>query len=227
MSQSPAILYTHTDEAPALATQSLLPILQAFASAAGVKVELRDISLSGRILAAFGDVLSPEQKVHDALAELGQLVKEPESNVIKLPNISASIPQMQAAISELQGLGYPLPDYPEEPANDAERETKARYDKIKGSAVNPVLREGNSDRRAPKAVKQYARNNPHRMGKWSSDSKSHVSSMSANDFFANEKSVTVPEATTVRIEHVRPMAASRCSRTASSCWLAKSSTARS
>jgi len=202
MSQSPAILYTHTDEAPMLATQSLLPILQAFASAAGVVVEPRDISLVGRILATFGDVLAPEQRVPDALAELGELVHKPEANIIKLPNISASIPQLSAAIAELQGLGYPLPDYPEEPANDAEREIKARYDKVKGSAVNPVLREGNSDRRAPKAVKEYARKNPPPMAPWSPDSKTHVATMSSGDFFGNEKSIPVAQDTVARIEHV-------------------------
>ena len=166
MSQSPPIIYTWTDEAPALATHAFLPIIRAFAGATGVPVETRDISLAGRILAVFPHRLSPDQREADGLAELGQLVKTPEANVIKLPNISASVPQLKAAIAELQAKGYALPDYPEEPANAEERETKARYDKVKGSAVNPVLREGNSDRRAPKAVKEYARKNPHRMGAW-------------------------------------------------------------
>ncbi len=202
MSQSPAIIYTLTDEAPALATHSLLPILRAFAAPAGVTIELRDISLSGRILAVFPDRLTTEQTVDDALAELGNLTQSPAANIIKLPNISASVPQMNAAIGELQGKGYDLPDYPEEPSNDAERDAKARYDKVKGSAVNPVLREGNSDRRAPRAVKEYARNNPHRMKPWPEGSKTHVATMSGGDFRSNEKSVTVADATTVRIEHV-------------------------
>ncbi|MDD9971348.1 MAG: NADP-dependent isocitrate dehydrogenase [Myxococcales bacterium] len=202
MSQSPPIIYTWTDEAPALATHSFLPIIRAFSSAAGVPVATRDISLAARILAVFPDRLSEDQKVPDDLKELGQIVKTPEANVIKLPNISASIPQMKACIAELQRKGYPLPDYPEEPQDDAEREIKARYDRVKGSAVNPVLREGNSDRRAPKAVKDYARKNPHRMKAWTADSKTHVATMTANDFRHNEKSVTVNSATTARIEHV-------------------------
>ncbi len=202
MSTSPPIIYTWTDEAPALATHSLLPIIRSFAAAAGVPVETRDISLAGRILGAFSDRLPEEQRVADGLAELGRLVKTPEANVIKLPNISASIPQMKAAIAELQRQGYALPDYPEEPRNDEERDTQARYDRVKGSAVNPVLREGNSDRRAPKAVKEYARQNPHRMGAWPQDSKTHVSTMSTGDFYHNEKSVTVDAPTTARIEHV-------------------------
>ena len=202
MTATPTIIYTHTDEAPALATQSFLPIIQAFTAPAGVNVETRDISLAARILAAFADHLKPEQRVADALAELGSLVMKPQANIIKLPNISASVPQMNAAIAELRAKGYALPDYPEEPQNDEQRANKARYDRVKGSAVNPVLREGNSDRRAPKAVKQYARANPHSMGAWSSDSKTHVSTMSGGDFFANEQSVTVRAATTVRIEHV-------------------------
>ncbi|MBW2499353.1 MAG: NADP-dependent isocitrate dehydrogenase [Deltaproteobacteria bacterium] len=201
MSQSPPIIYTWTDEAPALATHAFLPVIRAFAGATGVPVETRDISLAGRILAVFPDRLTPEQREADGLAELGELVKTPEANVIKLPNISASIPQMKAAIAELQAQGYALPDYPEEPSNDEEREAKARYDRVKGSAVNPVLREGNSDRRAPKAVKEYARQNPHRMGAWAADSKTHVSTMSDGDFRHNEQSVTIPSATTVRIEH--------------------------
>jgi len=194
------IIYTQTDEAPALATHSLLPIIQAFTRAAGVNVEIRDISLAGRILANFPEALNEEQRIPDALAELGELAKTPEANIIKLPNISASIPQMHACISELQSHGYALPDYPEEPANEHEAEIKARYDTIKGSAVNPVLREGNSDRRAPGAVKQYARSHPHPMGAWSADSRSHVTSMADKDFFGNEKSVTVENATDVSIE---------------------------
>jgi isocitrate dehydrogenase len=201
MSHSPPIIYTWTDEAPALATWSFLPIIRAFAGATGVPVETRDISLAGRILAAFPERLSAEQREPDGLGELGALVKTPEANVIKLPNISASIPQLKAAIAELQARGYALPDYPEDPTTDEEREIQARYDKVKGSAVNPVLREGNSDRRAPKAVKEYARKNPHRMGAWAPDSKTHVATMSAGDFRHNEKSVTIDAATTVRIEH--------------------------
>jgi len=202
MSQSHPIIYTWTDEAPALATRSLLPIIRSFAAAAGVPVETRDISLAGRLLAAFPERLGPEQRAPDGLAELGQLVKTPEANVIKLPNISASIPQMKAAIAELQKKGYALPDYPEEPGSDEEREVQARYDRVKGSAVNPVLREGNSDRRAPKAVKEYARKNPHRMGAWPKDSRTHVATMSAGDFRHNEKSVTVAAKSRLRIEHV-------------------------
>ena len=202
MSATPSIIYTITDEAPALATYSLLPIVQAFAKPAGIAVETRDISLSGRILAAFADQLPADQKVSDALAELGGLTLKPEANIIKLPNISASVPQLKAAIAELKAAGYALPDYPESPKTDAEKDAKARYDKVKGSAVNPVLREGNSDRRAPGAVKAYAKAHPHSMGKWSPDSKTTVASMEADDFFANEKSVTVPAATTVRIELV-------------------------
>ncbi|HBP16808.1 MAG TPA: NADP-dependent isocitrate dehydrogenase [Planctomycetes bacterium] len=195
-----SIIYTLTDEAPALATHSFLPIIRAFAKPAGVEVELRDISLAGRILSQFPERL--KEPVADALAELGELVKKPEANVIKLPNISASIPQLVAAIKELQAQGYDLPDYPEEPKSDEEKALKARYDKVKGSAVNPVLREGNSDRRAPRAVKEFARNNPHRMGKWDSASKTHVATMSSGDFCHNEKSVTLGAATTARIEVV-------------------------
>ncbi len=196
------IIYTKTDEAPALATYSFLPIIEAFAGAAGVKIETRDISLSGRIIANFSEFLNEDQRIGDALAELGELAKTPGANIIKLPNISASIPQLTAAIEELQSKGYALPDYPEEPKNDDEKQIKARYDKVKGSAVNPVLREGNSDRRAPKAVKEYARNNPHSMGTWSSDSKSHVATMGKNDFRSNEKSVTVSNATDISIEWI-------------------------
>ena len=202
MSDKAKIIYTITDEAPALATHSLLPIIEAYTSAAGVAVETRDISLSGRILANFPDTLTEEQRIGDALAELGELAKTPEANIIKLPNISASVPQMNAAIAELQAKGYALPDYPEEATTDEEKAVKATYDKIKGSAVNPVLREGNSDRRAAGAVKQYAKDNPHRMGAWSADSKSTVSSMADGDFFGNEKSVTIPAATTATIELV-------------------------
>jgi len=202
MTQSPPIIYTWTDEAPALATHAFLPVIRAFAGAAGVPVETRDISLAGRILAVFSDRLRPEQRVPDGLADLGALVRTPEANVIKLPNISASLPQLKAAIAELQAKGYDLPDYPEEPANDTERELRTRYDRVKGSAVNPVLREGNSDRRAPRAVKAFARQNPHRMGAWPPDSKTHVATMNEGDFRHNEISVTVEAPTTVRIEHV-------------------------
>jgi isocitrate dehydrogenase len=202
MSQKPTIIYTKTDEAPALATYSLLPIIQAFVASSGVAVETRDISLAGRILSQFPERLAAEQRVSDDLAELGALSLTPEANIIKLPNISASVPQLKAAISELQAKGYAIPDYPEAPKTDEERDAKARYDRVKGSAVNPVLREGNSDRRAPKAVKAYARKHPHSMGKWSTESQSHVSTMSSGDFFANERSVTLAAPTNARIEHV-------------------------
>jgi isocitrate dehydrogenase len=198
------IIYTHTDEAPALATQSLLPIVGAFAAVAGVDVELRDISLAGRILAQFPDRLTDEQRVSDDLAELGELATTPEANIIKLPNISASVPQLKAAVTELQEQGYDIPDYPDEPADDEQRETRERYDQVKGSAVNPVLREGNSDRRAPAPVKAYARNHPHSMGDWSSDSRSHVSTMGEGDFRSTERSLTVAQEGEVRIEHVAP-----------------------
>jgi len=196
------IIYTRVDEAPALATYSFLPIVKAFTRAAGVSVEMRNISLAGRIIATFPEHLTAQQKQSDDLAELGELVKTPEANIIKLPNISASIPQLNAAIKELQSQGYRLPDYPEDPKTDAEKETKARYDKIKGSAVNPVLREGNSDRRAPVSVKQHAKKHPHKMGPWSPDSKTHVAHMESGDFRSNEKSVTLTEATDVCIEFV-------------------------
>ena len=199
---SSKIYYTHTDEAPALATKSLLPIVQAFARQCGVELETTDISLAGRILANFPSYLKPEQRIADALAELGELVKKPEANIIKLPNISASIPQLKKAIEELQAAGFAVPDYPDEPGNDEEKSIKAAYDKIKGSAVNPVLREGNSDRRAPKPVKAYARQNPHSMGAWSADSDSHVSTMEAGDFASNEKSVTIAKAGDVKIQLV-------------------------
>jgi len=196
------IIYTKTDEAPSLATYSLLPIVKAFTKSSGISIETRDISLAGRILSSFSDFLKDEQKQSDALAELGELVNTPEANIIKLPNISASVPQLKGAIKELQSKGFALPDYPDEPENDKEKSIKVRYDKIKGSAVNPVLREGNSDRRAPKAVKNYAKKNPHSMGKWSSSSKSHVATMTEGDFSHNEKSVTLTDATTVSIEHI-------------------------
>ena len=199
---SPTIIYTHTDEAPALATYSFLPILRAFAGPAGIAVETRDISLAGRVISAFPEFLKAEQRIDDALAELGRLCLTPEANIIKLPNVSASVPQLKAAIVELQKQGYALPDYVDAPTTDGQRQTNLRYDKIKGSAVNPVIREGNSDRRAPKAVKDFAKANPHKMGAWSAQSKTQVASMSGGDFFANEKSVTIGAATSVRIEHV-------------------------
>lgn len=202
MSQAPKIIYTKTDEAPALATRSFLPIVKAFVEPSGINIETKDISLAARILAVFPDFLNDDQRVSDDLAYLGELAKTPEANIIKLPNISASVPQLKAAIAELQAQGFGIPNYPDEPENDTEKDIKSRYDKIKGSAVNPVLREGNSDRRAPKAVKNYAKKNPHSMGAWSSESKSHVSTMTAGDFAHNEKSVTISEATTVKIEHV-------------------------
>ncbi|MCS3747704.1 isocitrate dehydrogenase [Xanthomonas arboricola] len=202
MSKTPKILYTLTDEAPFLATQSLLPIIDAYTDTAGIVVETRDISLAGRILALFPESLSAEQKIADDLAELGELATTPEANIIKLPNISASVPQLKAAIKELQGQGYALPAYPDEPKDAAEKDIKARYDKVKGSAVNPVLREGNSDRRAPLSVKNYARKHPHRMGKWSSDSKSHVAHMDAGDFFGSEQSTTLADAGTLTIEFI-------------------------
>jgi isocitrate dehydrogenase len=201
MNDKPTIIYTKTDEAPALATYSFLPIVKAFTGTSGIEVETRDISLAGRILASMAAHLPADQQVHDALAELGALAQSPDANIIKLPNISASQPQLQAAITELQAKGYALPDYPEEPASEAELATKAAYDRVKGSAVNPVLREGNSDRRAPKAVKEYARANPHSMGQWSADSASHVATMSSGDFFSNEQSVTLAADTTLTITH--------------------------
>src|SRR5881227_3338559 len=190
------IVYTLTDEAPALATQSLLPIIEAFAGAAGVEVEPADISLAGRILAQFPDRLDDDQRVPDHLTELGELAKTAEANIIKLPNISASVPQLKAAIAELQEQGFDVPDYPDEPADDEQREIRAHYDKVKGSAVNPVLRQGNSDRRAPASVKEYARKHPHSMGEWSSESKSHVSTMNDGDFRSTEHSVTAGNAAT-------------------------------
>ncbi|MFD7666251.1 NADP-dependent isocitrate dehydrogenase [Streptomyces sp. NPDC059788] len=194
------IIYTHTDEAPALATYSFLPVIEAYASTAGVAVESRDISLAGRIIAGFPEWLQEEQRIDDALAELGELAKTPEANIIKLPNISASIPQLKAAVAELQEQGYALPDYPDDPKTDAERDIRARYDKVKGSAVNPVLREGNSDRRAPASVKNYAKANPHRMGAWSADSKTDVAHMTGDDFRSTEKSAVIAEDGALRIE---------------------------
>ncbi|MBR9758477.1 MAG: NADP-dependent isocitrate dehydrogenase [Algicola sp.] len=202
MATSPTIFYTKTDEAPALATHSFLPIVKAFTKSSGINIETKDISLAGRILATFPEFLNEDQKIEDALSTLGELVKLPETNIIKLPNISASIPQLTAAIKELQEKGFNVPNYPEEPQSDSEKDIKSRYDKIKGSAVNPVLREGNSDRRAPKAVKNFAKKNPHSMGAWNPDSKSHVATMQAGDFAHTEKSVTLPEATTIKIVHV-------------------------
>ena len=199
---SPKIIFTMVDEAPALATYSLLPIVQAFTKAAGVTVETRDISLAGRIIANFPESLTPGQRIPDELTELGKLTELPEANIMKLPNISASAPQLQGAIKELQSQGYKIPDYPDNPKNDAEKEIKARYGKVLGSAVNPVLREGNSDRRAPPSVKQYARNHPHKMGAWTADIKTHVAHMNSGDFFGSEKSVTVADAGNVRIEFV-------------------------
>ncbi|TYC98906.1 NADP-dependent isocitrate dehydrogenase [Arthrobacter echini] len=196
------IIYTHTDEAPMLATYSFLPIIEAFASTAGVEVEVRDISLSGRIIALFGDHLTEDQRQADALAELGALAKTPEANIIKLPNISASVPQLKAAVAELQSQGYALPDYPDHPATDAEKEIRARYDKVKGSAVNPVLREGNSDRRAPASVKNYARQNPHSMGAWSPESKTDVAHMTSDDFRSNEQSVIIAADGSISIRHL-------------------------
>lgn len=192
--KTPDIIYTIVDEAPELARGSLLPIIDSFSKAAGIEVETRDISLAGRILALFPDLLTDAQRVSDDLAELGKLVKTPDANVIKLPNISASVPQLEAAIAELQSQGYAIPNYPAEPTTDEEKAVRAKYDTVKGSAVNPVLREGNSDRRSAKAVKEYAKANPHRMGEWTSASKTTVASMPGNDFRANEVSATITAA---------------------------------
>src|SRR6201990_1798153 len=194
------IIDTHPAEAPALATKSLLPIVEAFAATADVEFELRDISLAGRILAHFPDRLTPEQRVADALAELGELAQTPEANIIKLPNISASVPQLKAAVKELQDQGFDVPDYPESPSSDEEKEIRARYDKVNGSAVNPVLREGNSDRRAPASVKNYAKAHPHRMGAWSPESKTNVATMGVDDFRSTEKSAVIAADDTLRIE---------------------------
>jgi isocitrate dehydrogenase len=199
---SNTIIFTKTDEAPALATWSLLPIVRAFASVAGIDLQTRDISLAGRILAHFPERLKDDQRVADALAELGEIAKTPDANIVKLPNISASLPQLTAAIRELRTQGFDVPEYPEDPKNDAERETRSRYATVLGSAVNPVLREGNSDRRVAAAVKEYARNNPHSMGEWSPDSKTRVSNMAANDFYGSEQSVIIRDAGSLRIEHV-------------------------
>ncbi len=195
------IIYTITDEAPALATRSFLPIVKSFVESSGIEIETKDISLAARILSTFPEFLSEAQQVEDALAELGKLVTKPEANIVKLPNISASIPQLKAAISELQSHGFAIPSYPDAPKNEDDKAIKIRYDKIKGSAVNPVLREGNSDRRAPKAIKNYAKKNPHSMGAWSAESKTHVATMTAGDFAHNEKSITVANATDVHIVH--------------------------
>ena len=197
------IIWTEIDEAPALATYSLLPIIRKFTGGSGIAIETADISLAGRILANFPEELTPAQRVPDWLTQLGELAKRPEANIVKLPNISASVPQLKAAIRELQGQGYKVPDYPENPATPAEQAIKTRYAKVLGSAVNPVLREGNSDRRAAGAVKEYAKKHPHKMGPWKPDSKAHVATMSRGDFASNEKSVTVRDATTVRIEFGR------------------------
>ncbi|MCB0471520.1 MAG: NADP-dependent isocitrate dehydrogenase [Flavobacteriaceae bacterium] len=201
MPNNKSIIYTKTDEAPALATYSLLPIIRAFTKSASIPIETKNISLANRILANFSQFLSKDQQVPDDLAELGELVTKPEANIIKLPNISASIPQLKAAIEELQSKGYQIPDYPDEPKSEAEKQVKSAYDKIKGSAVNPVIREGNSDRRAPRAVKNFARKNPHSMGVWKADSKTHVATMSEGDFAHNEKSITLEDATSIKIEH--------------------------
>ncbi|MFJ9929561.1 NADP-dependent isocitrate dehydrogenase [Streptomyces misionensis] len=197
-----SIIYTYTDEAPALATHSFLPVIRAYASQAGVPVETRDISLAGRIIAVFQEYLTEDQRIPDALTELGELAKTPAANIVKLPNISASIPQLKAAVAELQGKGYALPDYPDDPKTDEEREIRARYDKVKGSAVNPVLREGNSDRRAPASVKNYAKTHPHRMGAWTSESKTNVATMGEHDFRSTEKSVVIAEDGALKIELV-------------------------
>src|ERR1700741_580336 len=196
------IMWTKVDEAPALATFSLLPIVEAFVGAEGGSAKLKDISLAGRIIANFPEKLTPAQRINDELTELGELATRPEANIMKLPNISASIPQLRAAIKELQGKGYAVPDYPDNPTTDAEKEIKTRYGKVFGSVVNPILREGNSDRRAAAAVKNYARKNPHKMGIWSNDSKSHVAHMSSGDYFGSEISTTVASPTNVRIELV-------------------------
>jgi isocitrate dehydrogenase len=218
------IFYTLTDEAPMLATYSFLPVVQAFASTAGVDVETRDISLAGRILALFPEHLTEDQRVGDALTELGELATTPEANIIKLPNISASMPQLKAAIAELQSQGFALPDYPDDPQTDEERDIRVRYDKVKGSAVNPVLREGNSDRRAPAAVKNYARSHPHSMGAWSTDSKTNVATMGVDDFRSNEQSVVLAGNDRLTIRTSPPTARRPCSRTPSGSSRVRSST---
>src|SRR5438445_13360421 len=204
MSEQPDIIYTKVDEAPELASASLLPIIQAFTKPVGIRVGTKDISLAGRIIAQFPDRLPKEQQQPDDLALLGELVEKPEANIIKLPNISASIPQIKAAIAELQSKGYAVPDYPEDPQNEPEKDIKARYDRVKGSAVNPVLRQGNSDRRASASVKQYAQRHPHSMGEWPSESRSHVSTMADGDFRSTERSVTLAAQDEIRIEHRAP-----------------------
>ncbi len=221
------IIYTHTDEAPALATYSLLPVVQAYASTAGVRVESRDISLAGRIIAGFSEWLDADQRGPDALAELGELAKSPEANIIKLPNVSASSPQLKAAILELQQHGYALPEYPDEPKSDEDRNVRARYDKVMGSAVNPVLREGNSDRRAPASVKSYARAHPHRMGPWSSNSKTNVAHMEDDDFRSTERSVVMGEAGSLRIELAGATGAPSSCVSPYPCWPERSLTHRS
>ena len=218
------LIYTYTDEAPALATHSFLPVLEGFARSAGFGVELRDISLAGRILAQFPERLTDEQRVPDALTELGELATTPDANIIKLPNISASVPQLKAAIAELHGAGFYIPAYPDEPSTPEERAARAAYDTVKGSAVNPVLREGNSDRRAPASVKAFAANHPHSMGTWSKDSQSHVATMGDGDFRSTETSVTMPAADALRIEQSAPTAPSRSSRRAWRSRRARSST---
>ena len=221
------IIYTHTDEAPLLATYSFLPIIEAYASTAGVAVETRDISLAGRILANFPENLRPEQRIGDALTELGELTLRPEANIIKLPNISASIPQLKEAIEELQSQGYAVPDFPDLPKTDEEVAVRARYGKVLGSAVNPVLREGNSDRRAPASVKQYARAHPHSMGKWDPSSKTNVAHMNEGDFRTTEKSIVMEADDSLRIELVRACRQRRpCSRSRCRCSPARSSTRR-
>ncbi|HCY85879.1 MAG TPA: NADP-dependent isocitrate dehydrogenase, partial [Desulfobacteraceae bacterium] len=197
---TPDMIYTITDEAPALATRSLLPIVEAFTSPAGIRVETRDISLAGRILANFPEHLTADQKIGDHLAELGQITQDPKANIIKLPNISASVPQLKAAVKELQDQGYQVPDYPEDPQNDGEADIQSRYARVLGSAVNPVLREGNSDRRVAAAVKEYARKNPHAMGEWSADSGSHVAHMLEKDFYGSEVSAAMEEACAVNVD---------------------------
>lgn len=220
------IIYTHTDEAPALATYSFLPVVQAYASQAGVSVETRDISLAGRLIAVFPEYLAEDQRIPDALQELGELAKTPEANIIKLPNISASIPQLKAAVAELQAQGYALPDYPDDPKTDEERDIQARYDKVKGSAVNPVLREGNSDRRAPASVKNYAKTHPHRMGAWSADSKTNVATMGVDDFRSTEKSVVISEAARCGSSWSATTAPPRCCASRYRSFRARSSTPR-
>jgi len=202
MSKIAKIIYTKTDEAPALATRSFLPIIKAFTKSSNIEIETKNISLASRILANFSSYLTDDQKVEDALTVLGELAKKPEANIIKLPNISASVPQLKDAIEELQAIGYAIPNYPEELKTDEDKDVSVLYNKVKGSAVNPVLREGNSDRRAPKAIKNYARKNPHSMGAWSADSKTHVATMTEGDFAHNERSITTKNETSISIQHI-------------------------